>query len=80
MVARLLDPGFGAYQLDCYFREATTVRESYEVGRYVAVDRDSDDVIVDFILAYNPSCALSPFYNCPIPPAENRLAVPIRAA
>jgi hypothetical protein len=38
-----------------------------------------DDVIVDFNLAYNPSCALSPFYNCPIPPVENRLTVPIRA-
>jgi len=34
---------------------------------------------VDFNLAYNPYCAYSEIWNCPIPPAENRLVVPIRA-
>ncbi|HUQ41070.1 MAG TPA: DUF1684 domain-containing protein, partial [Candidatus Limnocylindrales bacterium] len=79
-VTRLLEPG-SHDQLDIYFRDATTGSESYEVGRYVDVERSehADEVIVDFNLAYNPSCALSPFYNCPIPPLENRLAVPIRA-
>lgn len=76
---RLLEPGVAPGHLDVYFRDGTTGQESYEVGRYVDVERDGDDVIVDFNLAYNPSCALSPFYNCPIPPLENRLAVPIRA-
>lgn len=78
-VTRLLEPGVGEDSYDVYFRDATTGRGSYEVGRYVSVDRDGDDAVVDFNRAYNPSCALSPFYNCPIPPAENDLAIPIRA-
>jgi hypothetical protein len=76
---RLLEPGYADDHLDVFFRDGTTGRGSYEVGRYVTVERDGADVIVDFNLAYNPSCALSPFYNCPIPPDENRLTVPIRA-
>jgi uncharacterized protein len=78
---RLLEPGYAEDHLDVFFRDGTTGDQTYEVGRYVSVARtgDGDDVIVDFNLAYNPSCALSPFYNCPIPPAENRLTVPIRA-
>ena len=45
----------------------------------MSVERDGDEVIVDFNRAYNPSCALSPYYNCPIPPRENHLSVAIRA-
>ena len=77
----LLEPGYAADHLDVFFRDGTTGEGSYEVGRYVTVERDGDgnDVVVDFNLAYNPSCALSPFYNCPIPPEENRLTIPIRA-
>ena len=76
----MLEPGYAPDHLDLYFRDGTTGRGSYEVGRYVTVERagdNSDDVIVDFNRAYNPSCALSPFYNCPIPPKENTLKVPI---
>ena len=76
-VTRMLEPG--AEQLDIYFRDGTTGRGSYEVGRYVTVEPDGDEVVVDFNYAYNPACALSPYYNCPIPPAENRITVPIRA-
>ena len=78
-VTRLLEPGVGEDALDVYFRDATTGRGSYEVGRYVSVEREGEDVVVDFNRAYNPSCALSPYYNCPIPPAENHLEIPIRA-
>jgi uncharacterized protein (DUF1684 family) len=35
--------------------------------------------IVDFNIAYNPYCYYNPEYDCPLPPRENRLAVPIRA-
>jgi hypothetical protein len=76
---RLLEPGYAEDHLDIYFRDATTGHGSYEVGRYVSVEREGDAHVVDFNLAYNPSCALSPHYNCPIPPRENHLAVPIRA-
>jgi uncharacterized protein (DUF1684 family) len=36
--------------------------------------------MIDFNKAYNPYCAyVSGKFNCPIPPAENRLAVAITA-
>jgi uncharacterized protein (DUF1684 family) len=76
---RLLEPGAPADHLDVYFRDATTGNESYEVGRYVTLQRDANDVVLDFNLAYNPACSLSPYYNCPIPPRENHLALAIRA-
>ena len=78
-VTRLLEPGVPEDHLDIYFRDATTGHGSYEVGRYVTAVRGGDDVVVDFNLAYNPACALSPYYNCPIPPRENHLSIPIRA-
>ena len=65
--------------MDVYFRDATTGRGSYEVGRYVTVRLDGDGLLVDFNLAYNPACSLSPYYNCPIPPPENHVNVAIRA-
>jgi len=78
-VVRMLEPGFVPGHMDVYFRDATTGRGSYEVGRYVTVRSDGDGLLVDFNLAYNPTCALSPYYNCPIPPRENHLTVPIAA-
>ena len=77
VVTRLLEPG--AQGWDVYFRDATTGHGSYEAGRYVSVEREGEEVIVDLNRAYNPSCALSPYYNCPIPPRENHLTVAIRA-
>lgn len=65
------------------FTDATSGEETYESGRYI--DLETDDIIkntylIDFNKAYNPYCAyVSGKYNCPIPPAENRLAVAIRA-
>lgn len=78
-VTRLLEPGASGEDLDVYFRDATTGHGSYEVGRYARVELDGGMAVVDFNLAYNPSCALSPWYNCPIPPPENVLAIPVRA-
>jgi len=35
--------------------------------------------ILDFDEAYNPICACSERYECPLPPTENWLTVPIKA-
>jgi hypothetical protein len=35
--------------------------------------------VLDFNLARNPPCAYSPYTTCPLPPAENRLAVAVEA-
>jgi uncharacterized protein (DUF1684 family) len=77
---RLLEPGTDESAVSVFFRDATTGHESYEVGRYVEVESLGDDrYALDFNRAYNPACAFSPLYNCPIPPRENVLPVAIRA-
>ena len=35
--------------------------------------------LLDFNTAYNPACAFSEHYNCPIPPKANDLKVAMRA-
>jgi uncharacterized protein (DUF1684 family) len=62
------------------FADATSGQETYGAGRYLELDwLGNDRFHVDFNLAYNPWCAYSPHYSCPLPPGENRLKVPIRA-
>jgi uncharacterized protein (DUF1684 family) len=62
------------------FRDATSGSESYGMGRYVEpVDLGEDLFEVDFNRAYNPYCAYSPRFACPIPPEENRLTVGVTA-
>lgn len=63
------------------FRDATSGRETYGAGRYLDIEPPGPDgrVLVDLNYAYNPSCAYSPEYSCPIPPGENWIGVPIRA-
>jgi uncharacterized protein len=77
---RLLEPGVGENDVSVFFRDATTGKESYATGRYVDPVRMPDGrYLLDFNLCYNPACAVSEHYNCPIPPRENVLKVPIRA-
>lgn len=65
------------------FTDATTGEETYESGRYIDLeinDIRNDRILIDFNKAYNPYCAyITGKYNCPIPPAENRSAIAIRA-
>jgi len=77
---RLLEPGAGERSVSIFFRDQTTGHETYPVGRYVdAEPLGGERYVLDFNRAYNPSCAFSPLYNCPIPPRENVLAVAVRA-
>lgn len=62
------------------FRDATSGHETYGAGRYLEpVELAGGKLLVDFNLAYNPYCAYSEHYSCPLPPLENWLKVPIRA-
>jgi uncharacterized protein (DUF1684 family) len=63
------------------FRDLTSGSETYGSGRYVEVPywTDEETFDLDFNFAYNPSCAYSPSYDCPFPPAGNRLSVAVRA-
>ncbi len=77
---RLLEPGVGEKDFSLFFTDATTGKESYGVGRYLeAEERPDGRYVLDFNLCYNPACAYSEHYNCPIPPRANRLDVAIRA-
>ena len=62
------------------FRDATSGRETYSAGRYLNLQPTaSGTYTVDFNYAYNPYCAYNKEYECPFPPASNRLTVPIHA-
>jgi uncharacterized protein (DUF1684 family) len=77
---RLLEPGVGESDVSVFFRDKTTGKQTYDVGRYVDPERLPDGrFMLDFNLAYNPACAVSPHYNCPIPTKENKLDVEIEA-
>jgi uncharacterized protein (DUF1684 family) len=62
------------------FRDATNGIETYPAGRYLDLDRTATGLYdLDFNRAYHPYCYYNASYDCPYPPAENRLAMPIRA-
>ncbi|MFV8751953.1 DUF1684 domain-containing protein [Nannocystaceae bacterium ST9] len=59
------------------FRDTTTGETSYGAGRYL--EPNAGELVLDFNRATNPLCAYSEHYNCPMPPAFNRLDVAIEA-
>ncbi len=64
------------------FTDLTTGDESYGSGRYLEFyrkDIQGDNLQIDFNKAYNPYCAYSPGFKCPIPPLENALNIAIKA-
>ncbi len=66
------------------FRDATSGEETYGAGRYLDLEAashrtDEETWILDLNEAYNPTCAYSEQYECPLPPTENWLDVPIEA-
>jgi len=71
-------------------RDGTSGHETYGGGRYLTdtvkgtygrglVRLGPTRLRLDFNYAYNPSCAYSPEWLCPLAPPENRVAAPIRA-
>src|SRR3954463_12361805 len=66
--------------LTLMFSDMTSGTETYAAGRYIDLARTASDIYsLDFNLAYHPYCYYNPTYECPYPPAENRLKVPIHA-
>jgi uncharacterized protein (DUF1684 family) len=71
-------PDGGGYFMP--FTDATSGKETYGAGRYLDLEPVAGGRFhVDFNMAYNPYCAYNLMWSCPIPPAENRLSVPVRA-
>ena len=68
------------------FKDRTNRTETYGGGRYLYdtikgadLGASPDAILLDFNFAYNPSCAYSPQWTCPLAPAENSLPVRIEA-
>lgn len=62
------------------FQDLTSSKEAYGGGRYIDIQiPETDKVMVDFNLAYNPYCAYDDKWSCVIPPPENFLEVKILA-
>lgn len=64
------------------FTDLTSGEQSYGGGRYIDLkiqDFNDAKVVIDFNKAYNPWCAYSDGFNCPIPPRENDIEVAITA-
>ena len=62
------------------FKDGTTGGETYAGGRYLDPRaRPDGSLVVDFNYAYNPYCAYSEGWSCPVPPVENEVTAPIEA-
>lgn len=64
------------------FTDQTNNRETYGGGRYIDLKTTAivdGKLQLDFNKAYNPYCAYSDGYRCPIPPEENDLSLEINA-
>ncbi len=62
------------------FTDLTNGKESYGGGRYIDMTiPEGDTLVIDFNKSYNPYCAYSGKYSCPIPPKDNFLNTEIKA-
>lgn len=63
------------------FTDLTSGNETYGGGRYMdlRVQDTPGKIVLDFNKSYNPYCAYSDNYSCPIPPRENDLALEVKA-
>jgi uncharacterized protein (DUF1684 family) len=62
------------------FYDRTNGTETYPGGRYLDLERTATGIYdLDFNRAYSPYCHFNPKYDCPVPPRENRLSIPVRA-
>ena len=64
------------------FTDETNNKDTYGGGRYIDLNLSeikNGMLEVDFNKAYNPYCAYSDGYRCPVPPEENDLSIAIKA-
>lgn len=62
------------------FRDLTNLSDTYGGGRYIDLRIPAgNSITIDFNQSYNPYCAYSDRYSCPITPQENILETGIKA-
>lgn len=75
--AKVITPGY-ENSLFLPFTDQSNGKETYGGGRYMDIEIPlGDTIVIDFNKAYNPYCAYSDRYSCPIPPQENDLQISI---
>ncbi|MBP2833481.1 DUF1684 domain-containing protein [Aquimarina sp. U1-2] len=73
------EPGYDNY-LFLPFTDTSNGSATYTNGRYIDLKiPDGETILLDFNTAYNPNCAYSDRYSCPVPPEENHLDIEILA-
>jgi uncharacterized protein (DUF1684 family) len=62
------------------FKDKTNGKETYEGGRFIDAEiLPGYKMVLDFNMAYHPSCAYNEKFICVLPPRENMLDLEIRA-
>ena len=62
------------------FKDLTNGKETYEGGRYIDAEiLPGYKMVLDFNMAYHPSCAYNEKFICVLPPRENMLEIEIKA-
>lgn len=81
LILEVLDMGPYKGTLFLAFADETSAHETYGAGRYLDVKKvpGAATVTLDFNRAYNPYCAYSDQFSCPLPPRENilKIAIPV---
>jgi uncharacterized protein (DUF1684 family) len=75
-----VEAGADVNRLFVPFADMTSGTDTYAAGRYLELNRTPTGIYnIDFNKAYNPYCYYNPEFDCPYPPKENRLPLPIHA-
>jgi len=71
----------GDHRLFLVFADRTSGHQSYAASRFVYAQYPDKRgyTTLDFNEAYNPPCAFTPYSTCPLPPAQNRIDLAVRA-
>jgi hypothetical protein len=95
LTGRLLGKHLNVFWIEGYggglflpFLDATSGNATYGAGRYLldtlksadhGVHAGSGEMVVDFNMAFHPSCVYDPRWACPLAPPENRLHTAVTA-
>ena len=67
--------------MSAFFTDGLTGLQTYGAGRYVDAEKfgafPPKTITIDFNFAYNPNCARSPFFTCPV--ATDTIALAVKA-
>jgi uncharacterized protein (DUF1684 family) len=81
LILEVVDSGPFRGTLFLAFADGTSAFETYGAGRYLDVEKTpgATSITLDFNKSYNPFCAYSDSFSCPLPLRENVLSVAIKA-